>query len=91
MILPTPRLECDLVRSMGALAVLRRRPALMTVVAEFWACQERAVAMSVDESRDGCGSCARGREGCHQRDYPIFPAGGGEAGERTLLGDEAVV
>ena len=35
---------CDLRRSMGALAVLRRRPAVMTVFAEFCACHECAVA-----------------------------------------------
>ena len=45
IILPTPMEPCDLRRSMGALAVLNRRPALTTVFAEFCACQECAVDM----------------------------------------------
>ena len=63
MILPTPRLECecDLTRSMGALAVLRRRPAVITVAAECCACQECATEITGEGERDGWGSCAVGK------------------------------
>ena len=56
IILPTPMELCDLRRSMGALAVLRRRPAVTTVFAEFCACQECAVDISDTGVRDGRGS-----------------------------------
>ena len=55
IILPTPIELCDLRRSMGALAVLRRRPALITVFAEFCACHECAVDISGVGARDGWG------------------------------------
>ena len=56
IILPTQTELCDLARSIGALAVLSRRPAVMTVVAEWWACQEWAVAISLAGERDGWGN-----------------------------------
>ena len=55
IILPTQTEVCDLRRSMGALAVLSRRPAVMTVVAECCACHECAAAISVDGVREGWG------------------------------------
>ena len=45
-------------RSAGALAVLRRRPAVVTVSAEFCACQECAAAISPAGESDGWGSWA---------------------------------
>ena len=55
MIFPTPTELCDFRRSMGALAVLRRRPAVIMVFAELTACHECAAEISGVGVRDGCG------------------------------------